>query len=102
MYLEISGDGASADVDELRHVVVGIKGPDAVLEVEVLVELDALGLPDIGVELVGAVVTRPQRNAVIGHVIQETRLCGRMPSKFVLAEKDPRNLCATVTENDSF
>ena len=74
-YLEIGGDRAAADVDELRHVVVGVEGPDAALEVEVLVELDALGLPDAGVELVGAVVARPQGDAVVGHVIQEPGLC---------------------------
>ncbi|TNN29964.1 hypothetical protein EYF80_059885 [Liparis tanakae] len=51
-YLEVGGDGAPADVDELRHVVVGVEGPDAALEVEVLVELEALVLPDVGVELV--------------------------------------------------
>lgn len=69
MYLEIGSHRATADIDELRHVVVGVKGPDAVLEVEVLVELDALGLPDVGVELVGAVVTRPQRDAVERYVV---------------------------------
>lgn len=85
MHLEIGGDGAPADVYELRHVIVSVKGPDAALEVEVLVELDALGLPDIGVELVGAVVTRPQRDAVKGYIVQESCLCGRMSSKFGLA-----------------
>lgn len=80
-YLEIGGDGAPADVDELRHVVVGVKGPDAALEVEVLVELDALGLSDVGVELVGPVVTGTQRDAVVGHVVQETRLCGKNGGK---------------------
>lgn len=86
-YLEIRSDGAAADVDELRHVVVGVKGPDAALEVEVLVELDALGLADVGVELVGPVVPRPQRDAVIGDFIQETCLCGGKSSKFVLGER---------------
>ena len=75
IYLEIGGDGAPADVDELGHVVVGVKSPDAALEVEVFVQLDALGLPDVWVELVRAVVTRTQRDAVVGHVVQETRLC---------------------------
>lgn len=88
MYLEIGGDGAPADVDELRHVIVGVKGPDAALEVEVLVQLDALGLPHVGVELVGAVIPRPQRDAVVGYIVQETGLCGRMSSKFALAETD--------------
>ena len=69
MYLEIGSHRATADIDELRPVVVGVKGPDAVLEVEVLVELDALGLPDVGVKLVGAVVTRPQRDAVERYVV---------------------------------
>lgn len=87
MHLEISGDGAPADVDELRHVVVGVEGPNAALEVEVLVELDALGLPDVGVELVGAVITRPQRDAVIGYIVQETCLCGSMSLKFGLAKE---------------
>lgn len=41
-----------------------------------LVELDGLGFPDVWVELIRAVITRTQRDAVIGHVIQETRLCG--------------------------
>lgn len=75
-HLKIGGDGTAADVDQLRHVVVGVEGPDAALQVEVLVELDALGLPHAGVELVGAVVARTQRDAVVGHVIQEARLCG--------------------------
>lgn len=83
IHLEISRDGASADVDELGHVIVSVKGPNATLEVEVLVELDALGLPDVGVELVGAVITRPQRYAVIGYIVQETCLCERMISKFL-------------------
>lgn len=74
--LEVGGDRAAADVDELGHVVVGVEGPDAALEVEVLVELDALGLADVGVELVGTVVTGSQGDAVIGHVVQETRLYG--------------------------
>lgn len=74
--LKVSGDGAPADVDELRHVVVGVEGPDAALEVEVLVKLDALGLPHVGVELVRPVVTGTQGDAVVGHVVQETRLCG--------------------------
>lgn len=43
-----------------------------------LVELDALGLPDVRVELVRAVITRPQRDTVVGYVIQETGLCGIM------------------------
>lgn len=81
-HLEVGGDGAPADIDELCHVVVGVEGPDAALEVEVLVELDALGLTDVGVKLVGAVVTRPQRDAVVGHVVQETRLCGRTQGCF--------------------
>lgn len=76
-HLKISGDGAPADVDELCHVVVGVEGPDAALEVEVFVKLDALDLPDVGVELVGPVVTRPQRDAVVGHVVQEACLCRR-------------------------
>lgn len=76
-YLEVGGDGAAADVDELRHVVVGVEGPDAALQVQVLVELDALGLADVGVELVRSVEARPQRDAVVGHVVQETGLCGR-------------------------
>lgn len=79
VYLEISGDGAPADVNQLRHVIVGIKGPNTALEVEVLVELNGLGLSDVGVELVGAVISRTQRDAVIGHIVQETCLCGRMP-----------------------
>lgn len=41
-----------------------------------LVELDGLGFPDVGVELVRAIITRTQRDAVVGHIIQETRLCG--------------------------
>jgi len=79
-HLEVGGDGAPADVDELRHVVVGIEGPDAALEVEVLVELNALVLPDVGVELVRPVVPRPQGDAVVGHVVQEARLCEKKAS----------------------
>lgn len=75
-YLKVSGDGPAADIDELCHVVIGVKGPNAALQVEVLVELDGLGFPDVWVELVGAVVTRTQRDAVVGHVVQEARLCG--------------------------
>lgn len=75
MHLEVSSDGAPADVDELCHVIVGVKGPNAALQVEVLVELNSLGLPDVGVELVWAVISRPQRDAVIGYIVQETRLC---------------------------
>lgn len=41
-----------------------------------LVELDGLGFPDVGVELVRAVITRTQGDAVVGDVIQEARLCG--------------------------
>lgn len=74
--LEIGGDGAPTDVDELSHVVEGVEGPDAALEVKVFVELDALGLPHVGVELVRAIVTGPQGDAVVGHVVQETGLCG--------------------------
>lgn len=76
MYLEVGGDGASADVDELRHVVVGVEGPDAVLQVEVFVQLDALGLAHLGVELVGPVEPGAQRDAVVRHVVQEARVCG--------------------------
>lgn len=75
-HLEVGGDGAAADVDELRHVIVGVKSPDAALEVEVLVQLDALGLTHVGVELVRSVITGSQGDAVVGHVVQETRLCG--------------------------
>lgn len=102
MHLEIGGDRTPADVDELGHVVVGVKGPDAALEVEVLVELDALGLPHVGVELVGAVITGPQRDAVIRYIVQETCLCGRMSSQFALAEADLKNLNAMVTEDNIF
>lgn len=57
-----------------------------------LVELDALGLPDVGVELVGAVITRPQRDAVIGYIVQETRLCGGKSSKFVCLLKQNQKI----------
>ncbi len=88
MHLKISSDRAPADVDELRHVVVGVKGPDTALEVEVLVELDAPGLPDVGVELVRTVITGPQRDAVIGYIVQETGLCRGKSPKFVSADTD--------------
>lgn len=84
LHLEVSGDGAPADVDELRHVIVGVKCPNAALQVEVLVELNSLGLPDVGVELIRAVVSGPQGDAVVGYIIQETRLYGNMLLKFGL------------------
>jgi len=73
-HLEIGCDGAAADVDEFSHVIVGVKGPDAAFQVQVLVKLDAFGLTDVGIELVRAIVTRSQRDAVIGHIIQEACL----------------------------
>lgn len=98
MHLEVSSDGAPADVDELRHVIVGVKGPNAALQVEVLVELNSLGLPDVGVELVWAVISRPQGDAVIGYIVQETRLCGSMLLKFGLKQtrfssEDSQDVC---------
>lgn len=73
-HLEVRGDRAPAHVDEFCHVVVGIEGPDAALQVEVLIELEALALADVGVELVGAVVAGPQGDAVIRYIIEEARL----------------------------
>lgn len=39
-----------------------------------LIELEALALADVGVELVGAVVAGPQGDAVIRYIIEEARL----------------------------
>lgn len=57
-YLEVCSDGATADIDELSHVIVGVKGPDAAFQVQVFVELEAFGFTDIGVELVWPVISR--------------------------------------------
>lgn len=59
-HLKVRSDGAAADVDELSHVVEGVEGPDAALQVQVFVELDGFSLADVGVELVGPVITRPE------------------------------------------
>lgn len=85
-YLEIGSDGASTDIDELSHVIVGVKGPDTTLEVEMLVELNALGLPDVRIELVRPVITRSQGDGVIGYNVQEARLCERI-SQICMARK---------------
>lgn len=74
-HLEVGSDRPPADVNQLGHVVIGIKGPDTALQVQVFVELDGLGLPDAGVKLEGAVVTRPQGRAVVDPVVQEPCLC---------------------------
>ena len=72
--LEVGGDRAPADVDEGGHVVEGVEGPDAALQVEVSVQLDGAWLSDLRVELVWPVVPRAQGDAVVGHVLEETRL----------------------------
>lgn len=71
MYLEVSSYRATAHVYQLCHVVVGIKRPDAALQVQVLVELYGFCLPNAGVKLVRPVVPRSQRDGVVQDVIQE-------------------------------
>lgn len=73
-HLKVSRDCASADIDQFGHVVVRLKSPDAVLQIEVFVQLNGLRLSNIWVKLVRPVVARTQGNAVIGHILQEAGL----------------------------
>jgi hypothetical protein len=74
-HLKVRGYRAPADIDQLCHVIVGIKGPHAAFQVQVFVELDGFWLSHTGVKLEWAVIARTQSSAVIDYIIQKPCLC---------------------------
>lgn len=58
--LEVSSDRPPTYIDKFSHVIVSIEGPNAALQIKMLVQLNGSGLTDVGVELVGPIIARTQ------------------------------------------